>query len=299
MGPWPREVGDAKVSRRSIRRGDADRALLAIAGVLVVTLYAATFVSWWRTWATYEEYSYGFLVPFISLFLLWRNRARLRGLTARPDARGALVLGAGLVLFLLGSATGVRQITGASIVPVLLGLTLFIWGRAAARAVAFPVAYLLCGVAIVNSFMASLGFVMQGVTARYALHVANALGAHATLSGLTLSAGSVHLIVAAACSGMNSLLALLSLGLLLTGIGPGSTLTKAFLVIAIIPMVIVANIMRVALVLVIARDLNPAIADGFVHYAFGAAIFLFTLGLLLALRKVVLWRAYPPLAFPS
>ena len=262
-------------------------ALAVVVGVLAL-LYAPVFQVFVASWLTYEEYNFALLVPLTSAFLLWRRWDRLRAQPVRPAWRGVVVLNVGLSMLLLGVATGVHVAEGLSFIVVVLGLVLLLWGQGAARVVLFPVAYLACGLGLYRGLASSLGFAMQGLTARYANALANLLGAPSHRDGLLLTLGRTQYLVAEHCSGLSSLLALLALGWLLIGEGRGSLTFKVLLFLTIVPLALVANIVRVALVLVISRDINPAVADGFVHTLFGEMIFILTLTLLLVARIIIM-----------
>lgn len=230
--------------------------ILVLVTALLVALYAPVFVEFGNAWLSYEEYNYAVLIPFIALFLLWRRWSRLRTQPLQPEARGGILLGVGLTMLLLGVATGVHVAQGLSFIPVVLGLTWFLWGRGAARVVVFPVAYLACGLGLYRGLASTLGFQMQGITAHYATDLAGILGAHAQRDGLLLTLGKMQFIVAEHCSGLGSLLALFALGWLVAGEGPGSLPYKILLCLAIAPLALIANIIRVALVMVIAQDVS-------------------------------------------
>jgi exosortase len=262
--------------------------ILAIIALLAL-LYAPVFVIFGTAWATYSEYNYAFLIPAVSAFLVWRRWPVLRRQPVQPDRRGGVVLGAGLALLLLGIATDVHVAEGLSFIPVVLGLVWFLWGDGAARVVLFPAAYLVCALGLFRGLASSVGFAMQGLTARYAHVLVNLTGVHAQRDGLMLSVGHYHYIVAESCSGLGSLLSLLALGWLIVSQGSGSLRSKIILFLSITPLVLAANIIRVALVLVIAEDVSRAIAEGFVHSLFSVAIFVISLLLLLIVREVLMW----------
>lgn len=281
--------GQATAGRSSDRaRWRLPAMVLVVIGLLAI-VYAPVFADFVTAWLSYEEYNYALLVPLISLFLVWRRWPKLRAEPLRPEALGGALFAAGLLMLVVGTAIGVHVAQGLSFIPTLLGLIWFLWGRGPARTLLFPVAYLACGLGLYRGLASSLGFAMQGVTARYAAVVAGWLGAQPHRDGLVLSVGHMQFVVAQTCSGLSSLLALLALGWLIVGEGPGSLRYKILLCLAIAPLALTANIVRVALVLVIARDISEAIAQGFVHGLFSVSIFVFAVMLLLIVREILLW----------
>lgn len=273
--------------RHTIRQPLAWWALACLA--LLLTLYWPVFATFINDWATYPEYNYAFFVPPIALWMLWRRRAALQVAPLHTDMAGALLVGAGLLTLLVGMAANVHVVEGLSFIPTLLGLTWLLTGRQIARVAILPVTFLACGLGIFRGLTTSLGFAMQGITARGAAQLAILLGNSVHRDGLVLSIGHYQFLVADSCSGLGTLLSLLTLGWLISAEGSGAWLTRTLLFLAIAPMVVVANIIRVALVLIIAQNISDAIAEGFVHGLFSVVIFVFTFILLLILRQVLLW----------
>src|SRR5437660_430431 len=103
-------------------------ALFAIVAVLAVALYVPVFLSYRETWLSFPEYNYDFAVPVVAQYLLARRWRELRAQPLQPDARGGLLLAAGLAVLLLGEATGIHQADGVSFIPTALGLVWFLWG---------------------------------------------------------------------------------------------------------------------------------------------------------------------------
>src|SRR5579871_6901504 len=96
-------------------------AVLVIATLLVI-LYTPVLTDFVQAWLQYQEYNYAVFVFPIALFLLWRRWGSLRSQPLAPERRGALLLGLGIVMLLVGIGTGVHVAQGLSLIPVLLGL---------------------------------------------------------------------------------------------------------------------------------------------------------------------------------
>jgi exosortase/archaeosortase family protein len=102
-----------------------------------------------------------------------------------------------------------------------------------------------------------------------------------------LFAGRFHFVVAEACSGMSSLVALLCMGGLLAGLTCASPLRRLIMLALIVPIVLAANIARVTLVLLLARPFGLAVAQSPLHDALSAVLFLVAFGLFCLLGSVV------------
>lgn len=245
----------------SVPRQPVALGLLLITGALVwpVTAHALT------VWTIDQEFSYGFLVPPVSLFLCWWRRGALRSCIPRGSDGGiALVLGAAAI-YVFGVRVGIYAISGLALSPLLLGMIAYLWGWPSARVVAFPVAFLAFGFGLYRGLLDSAGFALQNITATGAEVLANAIGLAVSRDGLIIHVGSSAFLIAEQCSGLSSLLSLLALATVWAYVIRGRVAVRVGLLPAVLPMVVVANTLRVTAVLVVARWLGPDTATGFFH----------------------------------
>ncbi len=224
-------------------------------------------------WRSDQELSFGFLVPPAAAALLVARRRALLAARGPGQVAGVAVLAAGLLLLLASSRSGVHALAGASLLPVALGAAAFLYGAGVARLAAFPVALLTAGLSLYRGLLDTVGFALQQVTAWAAAGSASLLGVPVRRSGVDLFTGDVHLVVAQACSGMDSLLALLCLGAVVAGLASASPLRRAALIGLVLPIIVAANVLRVTLVLVLSGPLGPAVARGLPHELLGASLF--------------------------
>ncbi|HWU38733.1 MAG TPA: archaeosortase/exosortase family protein, partial [Candidatus Acidoferrum sp.] len=83
-------------------------------------------------------YSHGHLVPLVSLFVIWHKRKELKSMKALPSRAGLWVLGGSLLLYLFGRWWYVNFVSDLSILVVLAGLSLSLFGTAVTRKLMFP-----------------------------------------------------------------------------------------------------------------------------------------------------------------
>jgi exosortase len=102
-----------------------------------------------------------------------------------------------------------------------------------------------------------------------------------------LTLPSYSFVVAEACSGMSSLLSMLALASVLIYLAQATLPRKLAVIAAVLPIVVVANVLRVTLVLVVAEWLGPDTATGFFHGASSLALFAFALAGLLGFSRMV------------
>jgi exosortase B len=257
---------------------------LPLAGLAAV--YVPTFVDLARGAWREEAHAHGPLVLLVSAALLWRGRAALDGRAGRaPLAGGGLAL-FGLALWLLGRTQSLVLFEAGSLLPVAAGLVLMAGGLAALRRLAFPLAFL--------AFYVPLpGFIVDGATAPLkemvsgsVAQVLAAFGYAVERSGVVLAVGGRELLVADACSGLNSLVSLLAMGLLYGHLRRARPARMALLAAAVVPIAIAANVARVLALVLITVHAGPEAAQGWVHDALGLSVFVLALLMLLALDRL-------------
>ncbi|HLZ31286.1 MAG TPA: exosortase/archaeosortase family protein [Chloroflexota bacterium] len=242
-------------------------------------------------WSTDEEFTYGFLIVPISLGICWWRRAALRHSMGKGTTAGLLIVGSAIVLTLVSRRTGINSLAGLAVSPLLFGLAVYLWGWRAGRVVAFPAGFLIFGLVLYRGLLNSVGFALQDLTAKGAALLGQAVGLNVIRDGLVLHSAAnspqYAFVVAQACSGMSSLLALLSLAALWIYATRGPLPGKLAVFLGVVPLVIIANTLRVTLVLVVAAAFGEDAALGFFHGASSLVLFgLALVGLLMLSRTV-------------
>ena len=130
-----------------------------LATVLLGYLYADSLVFLFNHWIGSEDYSHGMFVPAISLFLIWQARHRLAGI--ENSWWGLAVISVGLFLYGIGEFATLYVLQHVSLWMVIVGLVIALLGVRGARAIAFPLAYLLTSIPLPVFFYASLSSQLQ------------------------------------------------------------------------------------------------------------------------------------------
>jgi exosortase len=94
---------------------------------------------------------------------------------------------------------------------------------------------------------------------------------------VTIIIGQYQLLIAAACAGLNSLISLSAIGLFYVYVRHNANWRYAMLLmLAIVPVAILANFIRVLLLIMITYYLGDEAAQGFLHGLSGITMFLFS-----------------------
>ena len=258
-------------------------ALTAVTALLVMP----AFVHAVEVWSTTEEFSFGFLVPPLSAALLVWRRGSIRRSLAGGATSGLLLVVPSLLVYIVAQRMQIHALAGFAVPPLLIGAVVYLAGWQAGREVAFPIGFLVFGLGLFRGLLDSVGFALQGITAAGAYMLAHALGVPVIRDGLMLSSQTFAFIVAEPCSGLSSLVSLLALAALWTYVAQGTLPARAAVVASALPLVIVANSTRVALVLLAAQWFGQEVAMGFFHSVSSLVLFGIALSGLMLVSRVV------------
>jgi exosortase len=258
-----------------------------------------------RFWWEDENYSHGLLIPFIIGYILWSERARLASVARRPRfLTGAGVVVAALLALWAGTAGAEVFTQRMSLVLLLAGLCVYFWGWRLLRAVAVPLVLLALAIPIPAIVFNKIAFPLQLFASQCAVWVMRLFDIPVLREGnvielLPLGATTTRkLEVAEACSGIRSLMTLVTLAVVFAyfttpsgddAAGGGGkrlkryrTLRAVLIVAASVPIAIVTNAARVSGTGVLARYYGTQVADGFFHEFSGWVIYVAAFLLLFA-----------------
>ena len=278
-------VGDMKVGTKARLACAAVVAAAAIFGFRSVFAMANDAFS-----DAMEDMSYAWFVPAFSLYVLWTERRKI----ASALAAGAPSLGdsaAGLAAslpFLFMAILGSRGfqlrfgIVGFAGLCVTVPWTFFGWR--VARSFAFPAAYLLFTIPL-NTFLAVVTVYLRYLASGAAIAVLNGLGFEAFRQGTSVIAGGAHpfaVDVAAPCSGLRSIFALMALTAAYSWFNQRTWLRRGILFAFSVPIAILGNVVRIVTICLVAAFSSPDFAVGFYHDYSGYVVFLVAIALMVA-----------------
>ena len=245
----------------------------ALAALYVPTFYRLFSYGWKQS-----DYSHGPLIFVVFLWLIWKSR----DLFSLPDDDGlqpgflALLL-FGLLLYAFGVTNRVLMFEAGSLIPVLLGLSGFLHGRTAARMLLFPAAYLIFLVPPPLFFIDFVTSPLKRLVAAASVPVLSMLGYPVSRNGVMIFIGDYSIVIGDACSGLRSLVSLLAVGALYAWPKNISAPKKTVLFLSIIPIAIVANILRLILLSLITFYIGDSAGQHFFHDYSGFFLFVFSL----------------------
>jgi len=117
--------------------------LLLVIIALLVFIYYNTFAMLVIDWGINPDYSHGYLIPFISIYMMWHALMERHPTVYLSSMWELLPFLAGVALQVVALVGAEHFLQGVSLVVVLWGLSLFLGGKEVARCLAVPVGYLI------------------------------------------------------------------------------------------------------------------------------------------------------------
>ena len=246
----------------------------AVSFVLLLAAYIPTFIWMYDRWTLPESYySHGFFIPLVSLFIIWQRRDLLAKISMSTDMRGLFIVISGLLVHTACIMLNVFFMSGFTFIFVLYGLVLFIFGKEFTRNLIFPVFFLAAMVPLPLVLISNMTVQLKLIAAECATFVLNSIGFRCILDGSTIRMPNSFSIVGAPCSGLRSLIALITLGVLFAYALKVSYLKKAVLLLSTIPIALATNVMRITLIAAVNDLYGEKVAMGFFHDFSGFLVF--------------------------
>jgi exosortase len=274
----------AAASQRS--RSYALWAKIGLVAALMWVLFGTVLIDMARDWWNEPALSQGMLLPPLALYISWINRNRTFSFVATPDRRGLLWIAIACCSFILGKLASEFFMMRFAFVLLLVGLVWTFWGFPRLRTLAFPFLLLATMVPLPVMLYNSLAAPLQLLASDLATRIAQGFGVSVFRDGNIIQLAGVSLGVAEACSGLNSLSALIVGSLLLGYLLCSRTTSRIALFAAAIPLAIGVNILRVAGTALLA-DYNQEFALGFYHAFSGWLVFVAGFGLLYLFARML------------
>jgi exosortase len=262
---------------------------IGVLAVLSLWLYWSTIIHLVSQWSHDEDFSHGFFVPLFAGFVLWQQRNRLRRLAPQPSWPGLAVLASALCLLLVGQMGAELFLARASLLLLLAGIIVLFLGWNFFRAVLFPWAFLLLMIPIPKLLFNQITFPLQLLASKVAAVTLPPLGVPVFREGNVINLPSMALEVAEACSGIRSLMSLVTLAIIYGYLMERRLWVRWLLALASVPIAVAANSIRIIGTGLLVQYWDAEKAEGYFHASWGWIIFVISLLMLYALHAFIRW----------
>lgn len=233
--------------------------LIGIVGVF----YFNTFRWLIESWLNNPYYSHGFLVPIISGYIIWKIKKELIDTDKKESQTGLTIFAIGMILQIVAVLYVIRFLSGISLIISIFGILLYMYGWKFVDKIKFPIIFLL--LAIPLPFVDVVAPPVQTISAVASAGLANGLGMPVERDGLILNTPNGSFEVALECSGLRSIISLLTLSIIFAFILEGNMIMRSVIVLSSIPLAMMGNILRIASVLAIDNIYGRDVALNYFH----------------------------------
>ncbi len=240
-------------------------------------LYAPVMKGLIYDWMNLPDFSHGFFIPLISLYLIYERRKQLSTLTISGCWAGVGLVIFGVLLLLLGNLATEYSTMRFSMIVVFGGLIVFHLGKEYIRILLFPLIFLIFMIPLPSILMGQITFPMQIFASKVSAKSLCLIGVPALREGNIIQLANTSLEVAEACSGIRSLISLVALAVVFAYFSQKTTFKRILLVISAFPIAVVANAARVTGTGILAHHYGDSVAQGFFHGLSGWILFVATL----------------------
>ncbi len=224
-------------------------------------------------WDTNDNYSHGYFIPILSLYIIYTLKDELKELPVHTNVTGIFLLIAGLTQLLIAKAGSEFFLQRTSLIPILAGIVLFCLGFTFFKKLFLPIIYLIFMVPLPAIIWNKIAFPMQLFGSYLTEKVVALMGIPIFREGNVLHLTNTTLEVVDACSGLRSLTTLFALSAVFAILSSHTTWQKWILFLTAAPIAIFANIVRLSATSLLASKYGGDIAQGFLHDFSGLVAF--------------------------
>jgi len=238
-----------------------------------------------------DDYSHGTILPLVSLYMLWDKKeiiaAKIKSVSSADEIKKDttimtpwILLILGLFLFFFGQASQINFTSWIAFFMVITGCLYLTLGKVTATSLIFPIGLLFMAKPLPDSMVVKLFWPLQVLAAQVSTATLKLFKVPVHLSGNIIEIPAMKLLVEEACSGMRSVMAMLTLALIVIYFLEMRILSKIAIVISSVLLAMILNVFRVASTGLLAHFFDPKTATGFFHTFSGMIVFVIGLPIL-------------------
>ena len=260
----------------------SNQKLFIIALIMAFAAYFGGLSDLVTRWNNQEEYGHGYFIPLITLWFLWSRKSALIASIGESSWVGPALIAIATIGLILGELSAIFVLIQFGFLLTVIGLILSYGGKSLLKVSWLPIAFLLFAIPLPYFVGAQLSWRLQLISSELGVSFLRLLGNSVFLEGNVIDLGVYKLQVVEACSGLRYLYPLLSISFLMAYMFKAALWKRALVFISAIPITIVMNSARIAMVGILVNHWGNNQAEGFLHYFEGWIIFMICLLILVA-----------------
>ncbi|MGD0599184.1 MAG: VPLPA-CTERM-specific exosortase XrtD [Terriglobales bacterium] len=293
------EVAAPPLTRKDRFSSGLPRWQAAVLLLLIAWLYASILARLFLQWVGPHHdanFEHGIFVPLFALFVLLQDRKKLLAISSSPSWAGLPLIVLSLLVLVLGVWGAEIFLARTSLLILLAGVIILFQGWRFFRAVLFPWAFLILMIPPPTLILQQVTFPLQLLASRLATGLLRLVGVPVLRQGNMIVLAAMPLDVAEACSGIRSLLTLVTLAIIYGYLMETRKWVRVVLALSAVPIAVAANSFRVFGTGLLVQYWDPDKAEGFFHTFEGWLIYVVALIMLFAVHRVIsfIWKSELP-----
>jgi len=240
-------------------------------------------------WVSDPTWVHCLFIPIFSLYVLWRRREHLRTMPLQPSWWGLEILILGFLFLAIGVLGADLFVSRISFIIVLSGTVVWFLGWNHLRAAAFPISFLLLMIPIPALIFQRLMAPLLQLAFIGSANLLSFLGVSVLREGNSIFLPSMYLYMGEACSGLMSVLSLMTVAIIYSYLRESRGWIRVALVLSSLPIAVLAVVFRIVGTGLIAQYGGPEYAERFFHTFGNELSFAFCIGLLLLVHWSLTW----------
>ncbi len=238
---------------------------LGVFVLLAIWAYWPSLGSVCAAWISNPDYTHGFFVIPISIWLLWARRNHAPAVALKPDWRGLALLAAAGLVRIVGGRLYLPQLDAWSIPLWVGGIVWLLFGWAMFRWALPSIAFLWFATPLPGTIEIFLSTPLQLIASQFSAFVLRVLGQPALAEGTTILLDDQVLDVERACSGLRMFYGIFALATACIALARPARWKAVLVLLAAAPVAIFANILRIVATGLLMKYAPSGVAQRFSH----------------------------------
>lgn len=267
-------------------------ALALLAGASFIAAYYPVFQILFAKWSNSEEYSHAFLTLPIIAYMVWEKKNTLQDEKQEYALTGLFLVVLSTVSYIFALLTQVPTFISLSMYFTIVGTLVYLTGIKSIQTLFTPLFLLLILIPIPDQLYIKLTFPLQLKVSQFSEILVGMFGVPILREGNVMNTPGKSFEVVEACSGMRSIITLLTLSVIMGYFMLKRKVSKIVLLLTSIPTAIIVNIIRVSAMILLYHYFDIDLTEGFLHTLTGLLVFAIALFILLGVHKILeIWEA--------
>lgn len=240
-------------------------------------------LAWYRS----DDYSHGFFIIPVALYSLWQKRQELSRIPVQSSSLGLVLLIFSLVLYVLAFYAEIKTVASLAMVISLAGVVLFLYGSAIFREASFMLFFLLFMIPVPAQLYSAMTIPLQLAVSEISVWLSMLIGLPIFREGNLIHLPERTLEVVQACSGLRSLMTLLTLSVIISYFTLRSNWLRMLLLLSGVAAAIIVNIVRILIMIFSFYYFDIDLTQDTFHTILGIIVFTLAIALVLLVKGVL------------